>query len=149
MTQQQISKLLDVPDRTLRDWKKNRHRLYNLLESLDYEESKEKINAVDIDDVIIFEPDEYSYNLFWQTNEKSEQKVYSIISNYLSSMNENDITKLCNQFGKNLVRSVLKDKYKKMYKNGYKSTNGMDILLLGTYNQNEMYKQISKTINNC
>jgi hypothetical protein len=64
-------------------------------------------------------------------------------------MNENDITKLCNQFGKNLVRSVLKDKYKKMYKNGYKSTNGMDILLLGTYNQNEMYKQISKTINNC
>lgn len=38
MTQQQISKLLDVPDRTLRDWKKNRHRLYNLLESLEYDE---------------------------------------------------------------------------------------------------------------
>ena len=43
MTQQQISKLLDVPDRTLRDWKKNRHRLYNLLESLEYDEAKEKI----------------------------------------------------------------------------------------------------------
>ena len=45
MTQQQISKLLDVPDRTLRDWKKNRHRLYTLLESLDYGEAKEKINC--------------------------------------------------------------------------------------------------------
>lgn len=31
MTQQQISKLLDVPDRTLRDWKKNRQRLYNCI----------------------------------------------------------------------------------------------------------------------
>ena len=51
MTQQQISKLLDVPDRTLRDWKKSRQRLYTLLESLEYEEVKEKINGVDIDDV--------------------------------------------------------------------------------------------------
>lgn len=34
MTQQQISKLLNVPDRTLRDWKKSRQRLYTLLESL-------------------------------------------------------------------------------------------------------------------
>ncbi|MDD5399557.1 MAG: hypothetical protein PHQ93_00005, partial [Sulfurimonas sp.] len=77
MTQQQISKLLDVPDRTLRDWKKNRHRLYNLLESLKYDEAKEKINAVDIDDVVVFNPKKYSHNLFWQTNEQSQQKVYS------------------------------------------------------------------------
>ena len=102
MTQQQISKLLDVPDRTLRDWKKNRQRLYNLLESLGYAEAKEKINAVDVNDVIVFEPNKYSYNLFWQTNEKSEQKVYSIISNYLSTMNENDIKTLCKEFGKNI-----------------------------------------------
>jgi DNA-binding transcriptional regulator YiaG len=45
MTQQQISKLLDVPDRTLRDWKNNRHRLYALLESLEYDEAKQKINV--------------------------------------------------------------------------------------------------------
>lgn len=147
MTQQQISKLLDVPDRTLRDWKKNRHRLYNLLESLDYEEAKEKINGVDINDVIIFDSKNYSYNLFWQTNEKSEQKVYSIISNYLSSMNENDIKTLCNQFGKNMVKSVLKDKYKKMYSKGFMSTSGMDIPLSGTFEQNDIYKQLLGVIN--
>ena len=149
MTQLQISKLLDVPDRTLRDWKKNRHRLYSLLESLEYNEAKEKINVVDTNDIIIFDPKAYSHNLFWQTNEQSEQKVYSIISNYLSSMNENDIIKLCSQFGKNMVKSVLNDKYKKMYKIGYIQTSGMDIPLSGSYNQNDMYKKIMSVINDC
>ena len=149
MTQQQISKLLDVPDRTLRDWKKNRHRLYSLLESLEYNEAKEKINVVDTNDIIIFDPKAYSHNLFWQTNEQSEQKVYSIISNYLSSMNENDIIKLCSQFGKNMVKSVLNDKYKKMYKIGYIQTSGMGIPLSGSYNQNDMYKKIMSVINDC
>ena len=148
MTQQQISKLLDIPDRTLRDWKKSRQRLYSLLESLEYEEVKEKINVADVDDVIMFNPRSYSHNLFWQTNETSQQKVYSIISNYLSIMNENDIEKLCNEFGKNMVKSVLVDKYKNMYKKGYISTNGMDIPLLGTYNKNDMYKQLVDIINN-
>ncbi len=147
MTQQQISKLLDVPDRTLRDWKKNRQRLYTLLESLEYGEVKEKINAVDVDDVVIFDPSMYSHNLFWQTNKQSKQNVYSIISNYLSSMNEHDIQKLCEQFGKNIVKSVLVDKYKKMYSQGYISTSGMDIPLHGTYNQNEMYKKLNGVIN--
>jgi len=147
MTQQQISRLLDVPDRTLRDWKKNRHRLYDLLESLEYVEAKEKINAVDTDDVIIFDPKTYSTNLFWQTNEKSQQKVYAIISNYLSTMNKDDIKRLCNQFGKNMVKSVLTDKYKKMYKKGHIATSGIDIPLSGSYNQNNMYKQIVGVIN--
>ena len=147
MTQQQISKLLDVPDRTLRDWKKSRQRLYTLLESLEYDEAKEKINAVD--DVIVFDPRAYSHNLFLQTNKQSEQKVYSIISNYLSTMNEDDITILCKQFGKNMVKSVLVSKYKNMYKKGCISTNGIDIPLEGTYNQNEMYKQLLGMINDC
>lgn len=149
MTQQQISKLLDVPDRTLRDWKKSRQRLYSLLESLEYDEAKEKINAVDVDDVIVFDPRAYSYNLFWQTNAQSEQKVSSIISNYLSTMNDNDIKTLCSQFGKSLVKSVLKDKYKKMYAKGYIPTNGLDILLSGSYEQNEMYKKLLGIINDC
>ena len=149
MTQQQISKLLDVPDRTLRDWKKSRQRLYSLLESLEYEEAKEKINAVDADDVVIFNPRAYSHNLFWQTNEVSKQKVYSIISNYLSSMNESDIKNLCSEFGRNLVKSVLNDKYKNMYTKGYISASGMDIPLSGTYNQNIMYKQLIGVINDC
>jgi len=149
MTQQQISKLLDVPDRTLRDWKKSRQRLYNLLELLDYDEAKEKINAVDVDDVVIFDPKNYSRNLFGQTNETSKQKVYSIISNYLSGMDENDIKNLCCEYGKNLVKSVLNDKYKKMYVKGYISTSGMDIPLNGSYNKNEMYKQLLGMINDC
>ena len=149
MTQQQISKLLDVPDRTLRDWKKSRQRLYTLLESLEYDEAKKKINAVDIDDLIVFDPRVYSHNLFWQTNNQSKQKVYAIISNYLSSMNGDDIKILCNQFGKNMVKSVLVDKYKNMYAKGYISTNGIDIPLEGTYNKNEMYRQLLGIINDC
>jgi len=149
MTQQQISKLLDVPDRTLRDWKKNRHRLYTLLESLEYDEAKEKINAVDVDDIIVFDPRIYSRNLFWQTNKQSEQKVYTIISNYLSTMNKDDIKILCSQFGKNMVKSVLESKYKNIFAKGYISTNGMDIPLKGNYKQNEMYKQLVGMINDC
>ena len=53
-----------------------------------------------VDDVIMFNPKDYSHNLFWQTNETSQQKVYAIISNYLSTMNDDDIKLLCNQFGK-------------------------------------------------
>lgn len=149
MTQQEISKLLDLPDRTLRDWKKNRQRLYRLLESTDYLEAKEKINVVDLDDTIVFEPNMYSYNLFWQTGERSEQKVYSIISNYLSTMQSDDVKKLCLQFGKNMVKKVLNDKYKKMYAKGYISTNGMDIPLDGKYNQNNMYRTLVGMINDC
>ena len=83
MTQQQMSKLLDVPDRTLRDWKKSGERLYALLEHIDYQEAKEKINVVDVDDVVTFNPRDYTYNLFWQTSKNSQQNVYAIVSNYL------------------------------------------------------------------
>ena len=147
MTQQQMSKLLDIPERTLRDWKHGRNRLYTLLENLEYEDAKNRINAVDMDDIIDFEPSEYSSNMFWQTNQKSQQKVYAIISNYLSTMNANDIKKLCNQFGKNMVKAVLNDKYKKMYAIGYISTSGMDIPLSGKYNENPTFKQILGVIN--
>jgi hypothetical protein len=104
---------------------------------------------LDVNDVIIFDPKNYSHNLFWQINEKSEQKVYSIISNYLSSMNVNDIKILCNQFGKNMIKSVLQDKYKKMYAKGYISTSGIDIPISGSYTKNEIYKQLLGIINDC
>ena len=149
MTQQQMSKLLDVPDRTLRDWKKNRSRLYQLLESTEYQDAKEKINVSDVNDIVEFNPLDYSCNLFWQTNQISSQKVYSIISNYLSSMNYDDVKTLCLKYGKTMVKSVLNDKYKKMYTKGYISTNGIDIPLLGSYNKNEPYKQLIGIINNC
>jgi hypothetical protein len=147
MTQQQISKLLDVSDRTLRDWKSNRSRLYTLLENLDYNEVKNKIDVVDLSDEVEFNPQEFSTNLFWQTSNVSHQKVYAIISNYLSTLNSDDIKKLCETFGKNMVKSVLNDKYKSIYKQGFISTNGMDIQLSGKYNQNPIYKQLSGIIN--
>ena len=147
MTQQQISKLLDVSDRTLRDWKSNRSRLYTLLENLDYNEVKNKIDVVDLSDEVEFNPQEFSTNLFWQTSNVSHQKVYAIISNYLSTLNSDDIKKLCETFGKNMVKSVLNDKYKSIYKQGFISTNGMDIQLNGKYNQNPIYKQLSGIIN--
>ena len=147
MTQQQMSKLLDIPERTLRDWKYGRNRLYTLLENLEYEDAKNRINAVDMDDIIDFEPSEYSSNMFWQTNQKSQQKVYAIISNYLSTLNVEDIKKLCNQFGKNMLKAVLNDKYKKLYAQVYISTSGMDIPLIGKYNENPMFKEILGAIN--
>ena len=147
MTQQQMSKLLDVSDRTLRDWKSNRSRLYTLLENLDYNEVKNKIDVVDLSDEVEFNPQEFSTNLSWQTSNVSHQKVYAIISNYLSTLNSDDIKKLCETFGKNMVKSVLNDKYKSIYKQGFISTNGMDIQLSGKYNQNPIYKQLSGIIN--
>lgn len=71
MTQQQMSKLLDVPDRTLRDWKKSRSRLYQLLENTDYKEAKEKIDVVDLEDIIKFNPNDFTHNLFWQNSQTS------------------------------------------------------------------------------
>ena len=147
MTQQQMSKLLDVSDRTLRDWKSNRSRLYTLLENLEYTDVKNKIDVVDLSDEVEFNPQTFSTNLFWQTSNTSKQKVYAIISNYLSTLNVNDIKELCKRFGKNMVKSVLNDKYKALYKQGFISTNGMDIPLSGKYNQNPIYKQLSGIIN--
>ncbi len=147
MTQQQMSQLLDVPDRTLRDWKKGRNRLYSLLESLKYEDVKEKISVPDVDDIVEFNPKEYTFNCFWQTNNISQQKVYSIISNYLGTINKIDIFTLCKEYGKSMVKSVLVDKYKKLYTQGYISTKSMDIPLYGTYSTNETYKEILGIVN--
>ena len=149
MTQQEMSRLLDISDRTLRDWKKSRNRLYTLLENLDYNEAKNKININDIDDVVEFNPKKYTYNCFWQTNKPSQQKVYSIISNYLGTMNKEDITTLCKEYGKNMVRNVLERDFKIMYKKGFISASGIDIPLYGAYNNNELYKETVGIINDC
>ena len=63
MTQQQMSKLLDVSDRTLRDWKSNRSRLYTLLENLEYTDVKNKIDVADLSDEVEFNPQVFSTNL--------------------------------------------------------------------------------------
>jgi len=48
MNQQQMHKLLDVPARTLRDWKMgNRDKLYKLLETLDYDTAQQLLDMND------------------------------------------------------------------------------------------------------
>ena len=46
-----------------------------------------------------------------------------------------------------MVKAVLNDKYKKLYAQGYISTSGMDIPLIGKYNENPMFKEILGVIN--
>jgi hypothetical protein len=48
VNQQQMHRLLDVPERTLRDWKKGkRDKLYKLLESLDFDAAQNLLQASD------------------------------------------------------------------------------------------------------
>ena len=52
MKQQQMQELLGVPERTLRDWKKNnRSELYKLLEALDYDTAKKLLTQNDNTDL--------------------------------------------------------------------------------------------------
>ena len=52
MTQQQMQELLNVPERTLRDWKKgNREKLYQLLETLDYDQAEQLLNMTNNNDL--------------------------------------------------------------------------------------------------
>ncbi|MCH9739282.1 MAG: hypothetical protein K0U38_00355 [Epsilonproteobacteria bacterium] len=52
MTQQQMQQLLNVPERTLRDWKKgNRAKLYQLLETLDYDQAEQLLNMSNNNDL--------------------------------------------------------------------------------------------------
>lgn len=63
MTQTQMSKLLDVSDRTLRSWKNNRKKLYTVLERLDYLEAEELLTQKDNAHIIrLLENQEYFQN---------------------------------------------------------------------------------------
>jgi len=65
MNQQQMHKLLDVPERTLRDWKTgNRDKLYKLLETLDYETAQHLLNINNHSDLKkLLENEEYYTSL--------------------------------------------------------------------------------------
>ncbi|MDD3602473.1 MAG: hypothetical protein PHZ17_04045 [Sulfurovum sp.] len=63
MNQQQMYRLLDVPDRTLRDWKTgSRSKLYMLLESLDYETAQNLLNMSNNMDLKKLVENEQYYN---------------------------------------------------------------------------------------
>ncbi len=76
MNQQQMHKLLDVPERTLRDWKKgNRDKLYRLLETLDYDTAEQLLNMVNNDDLKRLLENEKHFNAL----RDFEKDLYSVL----------------------------------------------------------------------
>ena len=76
MNQQQMHKLLDVPERTLRDWKKgNRDKLYKLLETLDYDIAQKLLNMNNNADLKkLLENEEY-----YPTLREFEKSLYEVL----------------------------------------------------------------------
>jgi len=76
MNQQQMHKLLDVPERTLRDWKTgNRDKLYKLLETLDYETAQQLLNTNNNMDLKkLLENEQYFNSL-----REFEKSLYSVL----------------------------------------------------------------------
>jgi len=64
---------------------------------------------------IIFDPQEYTFNVFWQTSKPSIQSISAIIRNYLGAMELQDIQILCKKFGRNRVKRELIEKYMDAY----------------------------------
>jgi len=83
MNQQQMHKLLDVPERTLRDWKTgNRDKLYKLLETLDYEVAQQLLSTNNNMDLKrLLENEQYFNSL-----REFEKSLYSVL---VSARNSN------------------------------------------------------------
>ena len=76
MNQQQMHKLLDVPERTLRDWKTgNRDKLYKLLETLDYETAQQLLNMNNSSDLKRLLENEVHYRSF----RDFEKDLYAVL----------------------------------------------------------------------
>ena len=76
MNQQQMHKLLNVPERTLRDWKTgNRDKLYKLLETLDYETAQYLLDINSNNDLKkLLENEEYYTSL-----REFEKELYKVL----------------------------------------------------------------------
>ncbi len=97
----------------------------------------------------LFDPSKFSFNAFWQSNKPTMQKVSSIIRNYLSGMDRNDICLLCQKFGKNRVKAELIATYRALYKQGFVDVKGYRVPLEGRYDRNPIFKEILKMIHDC
>lgn len=97
----------------------------------------------------LFDPDEYTFNCFWQNSKTGEQKVSAIIRNYLSTMNPDDIHTLCKNYGRNRIKSELVQKYKEIYANGSINVKGLEIKLSGRYDRNPAFAELMDMIDDC
>ena len=98
---------------------------------------------------VMFDPSEFSFNAFWQSGNPTMQKISSVIRNYLTAMDPNDICLLCRKFGKNRVKSELIATYKAFYKQGFIDVKGHKVPLEGRYDRNTVFKEILKMIHDC
>ena len=114
-------------------------------------QSKKKApyEVYDDQEEVIFDPSEFSFNAFWQSGKSTMQKVSSIIRNYLTGMNQNDIRLLCQKFGKNRVKAELIATYKTLYRQGFIDVKGHRVPLEGRYDRNPVFKEILKMIHDC
>jgi hypothetical protein len=103
----------------------------------------------DNEDKVKFNPQEYTFNAFWQTSKTSIQSVSAVIRNYLATMNPQDIQTLCLNFGRNRVKRELILKYKEMYAQGFLNVKGMEIALEGRFDRNPAFIEILGMINDC
>ena len=96
----------------------------------------------------IHDPNDYTFNCFWQTPFPAKQMVTSIIRNYLGTMNKQDIHTLCRKFGKDRVLKELNDKYKELFEIGYFDIKGLKLPLYGDYKEHGTYKELIKILDN-
>jgi hypothetical protein len=76
MNQQQMHRLLDVPERTLRDWKKGkRDKLYKLLESLDFDAAQKLLQMNSNQDLKKLLENEHYYSSL----REFEKDLYSVL----------------------------------------------------------------------
>jgi len=87
-----MHKLLDVPERTLRDWKTgNRDKLYKLLETLDYETAQQLLNMNNNSDLKRLLDNEQYFNSL----REFEKSLYSVL---VSARNSNVWLELSKDF---------------------------------------------------
>ena len=98
-------------------------------------------------ELYLHNPNDYTFNCFWQTPFPAKQTVTSIIRNYLGTMNKQDIHTLCKKFGKDRVLKELNDKYKELFEIGYFDFKGMKIPLEGDYKDYELFKILLEIVN--
>ena len=110
---------------------------------------KAPYEVYDDQEEVLFDPSEFSFNAFWQSDRPTTQHARAIIRNYLNAMNPDDICLLCKKFGKNRVKAELIKMYKAYYKQGFIDVKGYKILLDGRYDRNPIYKEILKMIHDC
>ena len=97
-------------------------------------------------ELYLHNPNDYTFNCFWQSSKPTMQTVTSIIRNYLGTMNKQDIHTLCKKFGKDRVLKELNAKYKELFELGFFDFKGMKIPLTGNYKEHGTYKEILKII---